>query len=95
LPLAEAAFLIERGRIGIPTTKDLLTDVHNDKRIEIFPLTWDVFERRLTPEGLQIPELHDRFIVSTGLHLRDLGDSVEIITKDRTITQAGILPVIW
>ncbi|MCL4264397.1 MAG: PIN domain-containing protein [Anaerolineae bacterium] len=95
IALAEAAFLIERGRIGIPTIKELLTDVHNDKRIEIFPLTWDVFERSLTPEGLQIPELHDRFIVSTGLHLRDLGDSVEIITKDRTITQVGILPVIW
>jgi len=93
--LAEAAFLIERRRIDIPSVSDLLTDVRNDKRIEIFPLTWDVFERSLTPEGLRIPELHDRFIVSTGLHLKDLGDTAKIITRDQTITDAGVLPVIW
>jgi len=95
IAVAEAAFLIERGRIGIPSVSDLFKDIFEDKRIEIFPLTWDVFERSLTAEGLRIPELHDRFIVSTGLHLQDLGDTVEIITIDREITDAGILSVIW
>ncbi len=95
IAVAEAAFLIERGRIGIPSVSDLLTDIKEDKRIEIFPLTWDVFERSLTAEGLRIPELHDRFIVSTGLHLQDLGDTVEIITRDQAITNAGVLSVIW
>ena len=95
IAVAEAAFLIERGRIGIPTVSDLFKDIFEDKRIEIFPLNWDVFERSLTDEGLRIPELHDRFIVSTGLHLQDLGDTVEIITRDQEITDAGILPVIW
>ncbi len=55
----------------------------------------EVFERSLTPEGLRIPELHDRFIVSTGLHLQDLGDTVEMVTKDQAITDAGVLPIIW
>lgn len=95
IAVAEAAFLIERGRIGIPSVSDLLKDIFEDKRIEIFPLTWNVFERSLTVEGLRIPELHDRFIVSTGLHLQDLGDIVEIITRDQAITDAGVLPVIW
>ncbi len=95
IAVAEVAFLIERGRIGIPSVSDLFKDIFEDKRIEIFPLTWDVFERSLTDEGLQIPELHDRFIVSTGLHLQDLGDTVEIITRDQAITDAGVLSVIW
>jgi PIN domain nuclease of toxin-antitoxin system len=95
IALAEAAVIIERRRTTIPNVSGFLTRVYADPRIEIFPLTFEVFERSLTPEGLSISELHDRFIVSTGLHLQDLGDIIEIVTKDRTITDAGILPVIW
>jgi PIN domain nuclease of toxin-antitoxin system len=95
IALAEAALIIERGRTTIPDVSSFLTRVYTDTRIEIFPLTLDVFERSLTPEGLRIPELHDRFIVSTGLHLQDLGDTVEIITKDQAITEAAVLHTIW
>ncbi len=95
IALAEAAFLIEKGRIGIPSVENLMADVKNDERIEIQPLTMTIFERSLTPEGLRIPELHDRFIVSTGLHLQDLGHTISILTKDETITDSGVLPVIW
>ena len=95
IALAEASLIIERGRTTISDMSKLLNRVYADTRIEIFPLTLDVFERSLTPEGLQMPELHDRFIVSTGLHLQDLGDTAEIITKDQAITDAGVLSVIW
>ncbi|MCB9151774.1 MAG: PIN domain-containing protein [Caldilineaceae bacterium] len=95
IALSEATFLIERGRIGIPTVADLLADVQADERIEIISLTWDIFLRSLTTEGLSIPELHDRFIVSTGLHLQDLGHTIDIITRDESIREAGILSVIW
>jgi len=95
IALAEAAFLIEKGRIGIPSISNLLADVRNDERIEIQPLTMVIFEQSLTSEGLRIPELHDRFIVSTGLHLQDLGHTVSILTRDEIITDSGILPVIW
>jgi len=95
IALAEAAVIIERGRTTIPDVSKFLNHVYVDTRIEIFPLTLDVFERSLTPEGLRIPELHDRFIVSTGLHLQDLGDTVEIITKDQAISNAGVLSTIW
>jgi len=95
IALAEAAFLIEKERIGISSISNLLADVRNDERIEIQPLTMAIFERSLTTEGLRIPELHDRFIVSTGLHLQDLGHTVSILTKDETITASNVLPVIW
>ncbi len=95
IALAEAALIIERGRTTITDLSKFLTRVYADTRIEIFPLTLDVFERSLTPEGLRIPELHDRFIVSTGLHLQDLGETVEIVTKDQAITDAGVLSTIW
>jgi len=95
IALAEAAIIIERGRTTISDVSKFLARVYADTRIEIFPLTLDVFERSLTPEGLRIPELHDRFIVSTGLHLQDLGETVEIVTKDQAITDAGVLSVIW
>jgi PIN domain nuclease of toxin-antitoxin system len=96
LPLiALAAVIIERGRTTISDVSQFLTRVYADTRIEIFPLTLDVFERSLSPEGMRVPELHDRFIVSTGLHLQDLGDTVEIITIDRAITDADVLPIVW
>ena len=95
IALAEAAIIIERGRTTVSDVSKFLTRVYPDTRIELFPLTLHIFERTLTPEGMSIPELHDRFIVSTGLHLQDLGETVEIITKDRAITDAGVLSVVW
>ena len=95
IALAEAGLIIERGRTTIKDMTKFLNRVYADTRIEVFPLTLDVFERSLTPAGLKIPELHDRFIVSTGLHLQDLGDMVEIVTRDKAITKAGVLPVVW
>ncbi|MEZ4735028.1 MAG: PIN domain-containing protein [Caldilineaceae bacterium] len=95
IALAESALIIERGRTTIADSGKFLTRIYADSRIEIFPLTLDVFERSLSAEGLRIPEFHDRFIVSTGLHLQDMGETVEIVTKDRAITDAGVLPVIW
>jgi PIN domain nuclease of toxin-antitoxin system len=95
IALSEAAFLVERGRIGIPTIPDLVTDVNDDKRIEVYPLTMEIFKRSLTPAGLGIPELHDRFIVSTDLYLQDLGHTISILTRDKAITDSGALPIIW
>lgn len=93
--LAEATIIIEKGRTTILDVSQFLTRIYADPRIEVYPLTLEVFQCSLTPEGMKIPELHDRFIVSTGLHLQDLGHSVEIITKDEAITNAGVLSVIW
>ena len=95
IALAEAVVVIERGRTTIPSVSEFLARVHEDTRIEIFPFTLDVFERSLTPESQRIPELHDRIIVSTALHLQDVGDSVALVTTDRKITEADVLSIIW
>ena len=93
--LAEASIIIEKGRTTIPNVARFLTRVYADPRIEIYPLTLEVFQRSLTIEGQNIPELHDRFIVSTGLYLQDLGHTIELLTKDEAITSAGVLPTVW
>jgi len=93
IALAEAAFIVERGRTSIPGVQELISSVQADPRIEIYPLNWEVFERSLT--ATIIPELHDRFIVATALHLQTLGHTVSLLTKDSTIAGAGLVSIIW
>lgn len=95
IALAEATIIIERGRTTIPDVNQFVMRIYADSRIEIFPLTLDVFKRSMTAEGLKIPELHDRFIVSTGLYLQDLGETIEMVTKDAEILASNVLPIIW
>lgn len=95
IALAEATVIIEKGRTTIPDVSQFLTKVYADPRLEIYPLTLEIFQRSLTSEGSNIPEMHDRFIVSTGLYLQDLGHTIAILTKDESITDADVLHVIW
>lgn len=93
IALAEAFFIVEKGRSAIPLVQDLLTDVKNDRRINIYPLTVGILEE--SASLIAIPEIHDRLIVATGVYLQSLGDMVEIITKDTEIISSSILPVCW
>ena len=68
IALTEAVFLIGRGRTSIPDISTLFNRVLGDQRIELFPFTWDVFQQSLT--ATSIPEIHDRIIVATTLHLQ-------------------------
>jgi PIN domain nuclease of toxin-antitoxin system len=93
--LAESVLVIDKKRTAISSASICLTRILQDQRIEICDLTLPIFQRSLTGEGLRVPELHDRLIVSTGLYLQDLGYIVAILTRDEEIVQAGVLPVIW
>jgi hypothetical protein len=64
-----------------------------DPRLEVYPLNWQVFQQTLAATA--IPEMHDRQIVATALHLRTLNHNVSILTKDGTIVAAGLVPVVW
>lgn len=57
------------------------------------PIPWDVFHWSLTTAA--IPEMHDRLIVGTALHLQSLGHTVSLLTKDSLITQAKLVAVVW
>lgn len=91
--LAEAMFIVEKGRCSLTSVRDLLDDVQADDRINIFPLTSGVLEESTTLTA--IPEIHDRLIVATGVYLQNLGDTVEILTKDKIITASVLLTVCW
>ncbi len=91
--LAEAAFLIERGCIAISSVPDLPSDVQADPCIEVYPLTWDVFQHTLV--ATSIPEMHDRLIGATTLHLQSQGHAASLVTRDVAITQSGLVPVAW
>jgi PIN domain nuclease of toxin-antitoxin system len=93
IALAEAMFIVEKGRSAIPSVADLLADVFNDKRIEIYPLTVGILEESHLLTA--VPEIHDRLIVATGVYLRKLGEAIEIVTKDDEITASAILPACW
>lgn len=93
IALAEAMYVVEKGRTTIPSVNHLMHDVGNDKRIEVFPLTLGVLEESSVLTA--VPEIHDRLIVATGVYLQNLGESIEILTKDNEIVLSSILTVCW
>ncbi len=93
MALAEAAFLVERGRTSIPSVSVLMTSIQADTRIEIYPLTWDVFQQSLTTTA--IPEMHDRLIVGTALHIQNLQHTTFLLTKDELILRSNLIDIIW
>ena len=93
IAFAEAMYIVENGRCSIPAVSDLLSDVQNDSRIEVFPLTVGLLT--LSSTLTAIPEMHDRLIVATGIYLRQFGETVELLSKDSDIVISGILPVRW
>jgi PIN domain nuclease of toxin-antitoxin system len=44
IALAEAMYIVAKGRTAIPTAPDLLNDVMSDDRIEILPLTLSILQ---------------------------------------------------
>lgn len=93
IALAEAMFIVEKGRCSLTSVDDLLEDVRADSRINIFPLTSGILEESASLTA--IPEIHDRLIAATGVYLQNLGETVEILTKDNEITLAGVLNATW
>ena len=93
IALAEAMFVVEKGRTAIPRVEDLISDVRGDPRIEIYPLTAGILDE--TVHLTAIPEMHDRLIVATGIYLQKLGETVEILTKDNEIVMSSTLQVRW
>src|ERR1044071_4101123 len=84
IALAEAAFVVSKGRTLIPDVPTLFDRVEHDPRFEGYPLTYEILQTSLSATG--VPEMHDRLIVASGLHLQSLGQQVSILTKDTSIT---------
>jgi PIN domain nuclease of toxin-antitoxin system len=93
IALSEAIYIVDKGRTLIPDVATLFNRVQGDPRLDLYPLTLEVLQASL--KALTVPEMHDRLIVATGLHLQSLGETVSILTKDVAITDAALLPIIW
>jgi len=91
--LAEACWIVERGRTAIPSPAALMQSVHSDRRFRVIPLTRPILERSLALTA--VGEMHDRLIVATALHLSARGRAVPLLTRDANITAFGLLDVVW
>ena len=93
IALAEAAFIVERGKTSIPSVIDLHIAVNGDPRIVVYPLDRAIVET--TNTLLSINEMHDRQIVATAIILENQGAEANVLTCDRNITASGVVPIIW
>lgn len=90
LVLAEAKHIAERKRISI-SFQEIMESVVASPRITIAPL--DIFTLAHMSSDLDI---HDGLIVATALSSRDLlGEPVTVLTRDKAITESGLVPVLW
>jgi hypothetical protein len=44
---------------------------------------------------MTIPEMHDRRIVATALHLLAAGYTVSVLSKDPAMIDSGLVEIIW
>ena len=93
IALAEASFIVERGKTSIPSVSDLHTAVNCDPRIVVCPLDRAIIE--ITNTLLSINEMHDRQIVATAIILKNHGEEVSVLTCDQNIIASGVVPIIW
>jgi hypothetical protein len=93
IALAEAAWIVERGKTSIPSVNALFNVINSDSRITVYPLDRTIIDRTLSLLTLQ--EMHDRQIVATAMILQDRGETVALLTCDRNITASGLISIIW
>lgn len=93
IALAEAIDIVQKKRTSIPDVGILLNRVLSDSRIQLHPLTFDVLLQSLS--AATVPEMHDRLIVATAMWLKQLGHQVSVLTKDQSIIDAALTPIVW
>ncbi|MBS1786616.1 MAG: PIN domain-containing protein [Acidobacteria bacterium] len=93
IALSEAVDIVDKGRTKIASVPILLNRVLGDPRIELLPLDLDTLQTSL--HARTVPEMHDRLIAAAGLLLQQQGENVAILTKDVSIANSALLPVIW
>jgi PIN domain nuclease of toxin-antitoxin system len=93
IALAEACWVIERGRTSIPSVASFLADVDADPRTVLVPLDRAILDISLTLVSLT--EMHDRQIAATALHLAQTGSQIPLLTCDANLTASGLVPIVW
>src|SRR5947209_6819102 len=91
--IAEACWMIQRGKTSVPSVSAFFTAIDLDTRFQIVPLDRATIEKSNSLAA--ITEMHDRQIVATTFLLIEQGQSVSLITHDGVITASGLVPIIW
>jgi PIN domain nuclease of toxin-antitoxin system len=91
--LAEAVWMVEKGRTSIPDPKDIFYIVEADPRVVIYPFDRDVIE--MTMKLSAIDEMHNRQILATALILENKGEVVQLLTCDENIIESALVPTVW
>lgn len=90
--LAEAAWVVNKGKTALPGWSAVLDAVLADPRVSIINLTPQIVRRAMTLHGL---EMHDAQIVATARELTDAGHDVVLLGCDSQIVASGLLKVLW
>ena len=92
--LAEACWIVEKGRIPTISSPDVIISVINsDSRFSVAPLDQIVIEKSNSLNA--ISEMHDRQIAANAKILIEQGEEVALVTCDANITASGMVPIIW
>jgi len=90
IALAEMIYLTEKGRIAVEAMERVLAALDQpDATLVDFPFDRAIAEAMRRIERSQVPELPDRIVAATGLHL-----GVPVISRDHKI-RSSIVATIW
>jgi PIN domain nuclease of toxin-antitoxin system len=85
--LAEALSIFEKKRIPFDFRR-LLKRIEDSENFVIIPLDYPILQKMIDLKD--IPELHDKIIVSTAKYL-----NVPLVTKDKSIQNLPFIKSIW
>ena len=91
--IAEACWMIQRGKTSVPSVSAFLDAIDRDIRFQIVPLDRSVIEK--SNDLTVITEMHDRQIVATALILMEKDETVSLITYDSVITASDLVSIVW
>ena len=90
ISLVEVVYLVERGRIATDAFDRFVDELSQDSpAFTVIPLSYHIAERLRSVSRAAVPDMPDRIIAATALHL-----GLPLVTRDRRLREAGI-NTIW
>ncbi|NJM74587.1 MAG: type II toxin-antitoxin system VapC family toxin [Acaryochloridaceae cyanobacterium RU_4_10] len=93
IALAEAVWIVDRGKTSIPSVRSLLDSIAQDARVVLYPLDLGIIAQSMDLSSIN--EMHDRQIVATAKVLETQGKRVALLTCDRNITASNLVAIVW
>jgi hypothetical protein len=93
IALAEAVWIVDRGKTSIPSVRSLLDLIAQDTRVVLYPLDLEIVTQSIDLSSIN--EMHDRQIVSTAKILEEQGQQASLLTCDQNITTSNLVRIVW